>query len=1237
MRWPWWTAMGCLLLVCGASANAATEPDPMPAATDRPWQIESFATPAGLANQRVYDIAFETNGKVWLAAGDGLRSFDGYRWRTYGLNEGLPNRFIRAVLVAHNGELWVGSNAGAGVFDPAQNRYDPRGSEQGLPNASVRHISEDPDGSLWFCCDQWPDTSVKPGGLARYQAGRWEIFNRRHGLPMDYVIGYFRDSTGRQFAMTPQGWVQRQPGGNWALPVNPGYEAESMVDHMAEAPGGALFAQGEQHLLMLAYGAWRTLASNTVLVNATREGEIVALVHDPSREMVWFGLWNGQEFVRASSPTACPPGARYYKLAQAPDGSVWCVGYGIVLRWSHGAGAWQSYPHLPKPVGQDRQGRIWFAGESDVWWHAEGRFGHMTQLSDFYGVDRDGAVLGKAADDGRLVIARAEQPDQLEPARCEIEKVVFAVNDSTGRLWLLGTNAAGTAILAHREGKDWTILTAPELKGKRIFAVRPDQQGGLWVMLLREKQAGYEVAHALEQRLEWIDLGPNRPTIPYPTFVEAAGMQWLQGYFGLYQRPLQAGAAWQKVTGLPASGFSELNAGRDEVLASYQGGADTESGCALYANGRWQYRTGIFDRSDYSPDRQRLYLATRGGVYLRRTRGTLDLEYLPLPDDVFANSIFEGENGTLWIGTSEGVFHYQPSPEPPGTTIDNPLNDVPEGAGLPVQFGGIKRFVAATPPMAFRYSWRFDRDPWSRFEPSSGKPLPTAGLAPGRHLLEVRARDVSGNIAPEQAVLAFTVSSMPLQDRSWFPWTVGGLALLFVFLAWLSIVRSRQSAQRNAALQAEITERRRAEAELQKTHDELEHRVADRTKELSSAYESLVKETTERKLAEEGRRQLEEQLRQAQKMKAIGTLAGGIAHDFNNILTVIIPCTHLALEDAGANQGVRENLQQVLLAADRAKNLVQQILAFSRQQKQQRHIVEIDPIVKETHKLLRSALPATIQIVYEAERNLPPVLADSTQIHQVLMNLCANAEHALRGRQGQIEIRLHAVTVDEPFARSHPDLRPGLYVRLSVSDNGNGMTDDVQKRIFDPFFTTKVPGEGTGLGLSVVHGIVKDHEGTILVRSQPGAGSTFEIYLPARIDAVADEIAPTTDGPRGKGEHILLVDDDVAVTRAISKTLEQAGYRVTAHTQPQAALDEFRFSPQAFDLVITDLSMPGLTGLQVSQQMLRLRPALPIMLVTGFGGEWEQGSLDNAGIRKVVIKPFHPQSILWLVHDVLHP
>jgi len=1209
----------------------------MPAATDRPWQVESFVAPAGLANQRVYDIAFETNGKVWLAVGDGLRSFDGYRWRTYGLNEGLPSRFIRSVLVARNGELWVGSDAGAGVFDAEHNRYETRGSEQGLPNSSVRRIVEDPDGSVWFCCDQWPDTSVNPGGLARYQAGQWEVFNRQRGLPVDYVLGYFRDSSGRQFAMTQHGWVQRQSGVDWSLPPNRGFEADNMVRFMAESPAGTLFAQGERYLLMLANGAWRIVADNSVLVTATREGEIVALLQDKSRGMVWFGVWNGREFVRASSPTACPPGARYYKLAQAPDGSVWCTGYGTVLRWSHGASAWQSYPSLQKPVGQDPKGRIWFAGESEVWWWEQGRFRRMAQLRSFHGIDRDGAVLGVAASDGRLALVRAEQPDQLEPVQCGIEKVLFVMNDSTGRLWLLGTDAAGTGLLAHREGNGWKILTDPGLKGKQISAVQPDRQGGLWVVLLRENQVGYDIVHAQEDRMDWINLGPNRPPIPYPNFVEVAAQQWILGYSGLYRRSLKAGDPWQKITSFPPWGFSQMNVGLDELVIGYQGGPSGESGCALYTNGKWQSRTGYFDHVDYSPDFQRLYLAARGGVYIRRTHGTLDLEYLPLPDDVFVSSVVEGSNGTLWIGTSDGVFHYRPTTEPPATTIANPVNDVREDAGLPVQFGGIKRFAVATPPTAFHYSWRFDRNPWSRFEPSTGKSLPTAGLAPGRHILEVRARDAGGMVAPEPAILAFTISSTPLQDRSWFPWTVGGFVLLLVYLGWLSIARSRQSAQRNAALQAEITERRRAEAELQKTHAELEHRVADRTKELSSAYESLVKETTERKLAEESRRQLEEQLRQAQKMKAIGTLAGGIAHDFNNILTVIIPCTHLALEDAGANQGVRENLQQVLLAADRAKNLVQQILAFSRQQKQQRHIVEIDPIVKETHKLLRSALPATLQIVYEAEPNLPPVLADSTQIHQVLMNLCSNAEHALRGRQGRIEIRLNAVTVDEPFARSHPDLRPGPHVRLSVSDNGSGMTEDVQKRIFDPFFTTKVPGEGTGLGLSVVHGIVKDHEGTILVRSQPGAGSTFEIYLPARIMEVADAIAPTNAGPRGTGEHILLVDDDAAVTRAISKTLEQAGYRVTAHTQPQTALDEFRFSPQAFDLVITDLSMPGLTGLQVSQQMLRLRPGLPIMLVTGFGGEWEQGTLENAGIRKVVIKPFHPQSILWLVHDVLNP
>jgi signal transduction histidine kinase len=504
--------------------------------------------------------------------------------------------------------------------------------------------------------------------------------------------------------------------------------------------------------------------------------------------------------------------------------------------------------------------------------------------------------------------------------------------------------------------------------------------------------------------------------------------------------------------------------------------------------------------------------------------------------------------------------------------------------------------------------------------------------------LTVCSSGVAGTVAGfgcTPAALALAPPSAPLQEEMWFLPAVGAIGLLICFLTWLGITRSRQSVQRNAALQAEIGERRRAEAQLQKTYDELEQRVAERTKELSTAYESLVKEIAERKQAEETRRQLEEQLRQAQKMKAIGTLAGGIAHDFNNILTVIIPCTHLALEDAGDNPSVRENLQQVLLAADRARHLVQQILAFSRQQKQERGVIDLEPIVKESHKLLRSALPSTIQIVYHAEPGLPPVLADPTQILQVVMNLCSNAEHALRGRQGCIEIKLDSVAIDEAYAQRHPDLRPGRYTRLSVHDNGTGMTEDIQKRIFDPFFTTKAPGEGTGLGLSVVHGIVKDHEGAILVHSQPGEGTTFEVHLPAQMADTVPEIALTTSGPRGRGEHILLVDDEAPVTRALSKTLEQAGYHVTAHTQPQTALEEFRFAPQTFDLVITDLTMPGLTGLQFSQQVQRIRPDLPIMLVTGFGGEWEQQNLESLGIRKVVIKPFHPQAILWLVHDVL--
>ncbi|MBE9582060.1 MAG: PAS domain S-box protein [Proteobacteria bacterium] len=367
------------------------------------------------------------------------------------------------------------------------------------------------------------------------------------------------------------------------------------------------------------------------------------------------------------------------------------------------------------------------------------------------------------------------------------------------------------------------------------------------------------------------------------------------------------------------------------------------------------------------------------------------------------------------------------------------------------------------------------------------------------------------------------------------------------------------------------------------------------------------------------KKRLKSQLRQAQKLEAIGTLAGGIAHDFNNILTPIIVQTELALLNVEDDRDLRFNLDEVLKAGHRAKDLVKQILAFSRQTEQQRILLQLSPIVKEVLKLLRSSLPTTIEIRKDIKTDSGRVLADPTHIHQILMNLCTNAAHAMRKRGGVLEVSLADMELDGDAAAKHPDLKSGPYARLTVSDSGRGIDPEVVKRIFDPFFTTKDRSEGTGMGLAVVHGIVKNYGGAITVDSEPEKGTTFHVYFPrAEEEEVAPGVEPAAPPPTGN-ERILLVDDEKIVVDPLKLMLERLGYQVVARTNSIEALEAFRAEPDSFDLVITDQTMPNMTGKELAQELTRIRPDIPTVLCTGLSEQiTEEEAID---ISEYVMKP----------------
>ena len=400
---------------------------------------------------------------------------------------------------------------------------------------------------------------------------------------------------------------------------------------------------------------------------------------------------------------------------------------------------------------------------------------------------------------------------------------------------------------------------------------------------------------------------------------------------------------------------------------------------------------------------------------------------------------------------------------------------------------------------------------------------------------------------------------------------------------------------------------------------------------LAQAFDKMAEDLARR---EAEKQQLEMQLRQTQKMEAIGTLAGGIAHDFNNILGIISGYTELARLDAPEGSRSQKCLKEIFTASLRARDLVQQILTFSRQGANEPKPLQVGFIIKEVMKMLRAPLPSTIEVKYFVPRNLPAVLADSTQIHQVVMNLCTNAGHAMREKGGVLEVSLGEVMVDETMAARIPDLMPGKYQKLKVGDTGHGMSPEVMEKIFDPFFSTKGPGEGTGLGLSVVHGIVKKHGGGIEVFSKPGQGTTFEVYFPSLEEMNSGYNDEAVKLPTGT-ERILLVDDETAMVEMGQQMLESLGYKVTSRTSSLEALRAFQTHPDRFDLVITDMTMPRLTGAELAREVLKLRPDMPIILCTGFSDRIQEETAKSIGVREFVLKPVILRDIAPIIRRVL--
>ncbi|MFC1892260.1 PAS domain S-box protein, partial [Thermodesulfobacteriota bacterium] len=381
-------------------------------------------------------------------------------------------------------------------------------------------------------------------------------------------------------------------------------------------------------------------------------------------------------------------------------------------------------------------------------------------------------------------------------------------------------------------------------------------------------------------------------------------------------------------------------------------------------------------------------------------------------------------------------------------------------------------------------------------------------------------------------------------------------------------------------------------------------------------------------------KKLEDRLQQAQKMESIGTLAGGIAHDFNNILSPIMIHSELAMMDLPPDSPIQQSLKEIFKAGERATDLVGQILTFSRKGKGKRVAIKIIPILKEVLKMLRASIPTTIDIKQNLETKSDTILADPTQIHQIMLNLGSNATHAMRDNGGILKVSLVQEDLDSEAVARYSTLTPGSYLKLTVSDTGSGIDDGIIQKIFEPYFTTKGVGEGTGMGLAMVHGIVKSYGGDIIVESELGKGTTFAVYLPKIEAGVLPVEESVVEFPKGN-ERILLIDDEKSMIDALQPMLESLGYKVTARTSSIEALEAFRNNPEGFDLVITDMTMPNMTGKDLAKEIMLIRSGMPIILCTGFSEQIDGEKAKAMGISSFLMKPIRMHDIANTLREVL--
>ncbi|HYE30460.1 MAG TPA: PAS domain-containing protein [Methylomirabilota bacterium] len=766
---------------------------------DSPWRIRSFTEDAGLTRRNVFGAAFEPNGNIWVAGSDAVYFSDGYSWKRYTTADGLPTDFIRSVYVARDGVVWVGTAKGLAIFK--QGKFQAFGAVSDLAGPSVRRIAEDPDGTMWFCSDRWPDPSL-PGGITSFKQGKWRKHTTADGLPSDHVLNYFRSSNGRQYALTTKG-AARRDGDRWIPLGAPGIPRGEEAWEMAESPKWGLFLQTQNHLLRWNGSQWEQQPRPLSPLMVTRSGDL--LTFQGGAEGTHFLQWDGKQFKQVA---LIPRTFTYAEaVVEAPDGGVWALGYNNLVRWSRRGAEWTEYRNLPLPSLVDSKDRVWLTGE-EASLVFDGEKAEWTPVLKKNVVSSPSGVLWGWTADG-VVTALNSTTNVYGPSQTGVESAERLLINDSGNPWLIGKNKEGQVVISRFENQAWQPQFAPELEGKNVMEIHPDLKGGFWFITGPMPR---ELIHINGSAVRH-EISLDFTTHADPRFAVSKEGLWMFGNFGLY-RLNESLSVWEKIPNIRNNIFAAL-VHSNSICFLFDGNTGGRSGYLSYRNG--QFTPVYTDVSEFSAALSggHLLISEGRGLTMLDAATHARLQHLTLPIEAGILSVVRRANGELWLGCNNGsTLRYRSDELPPSTQVVRSQRTVEHGGRLRAEIHATQRYRPRQLVAEYKFSWRFDNGPWSAFAAFPSEGFPVDNLAPGKHVLEVRARDEGLHVDPNAARIEFTVLPLPLQSRPWFWAAASGFMLLLVGSTLVAVRRAEAHKAANRALRAEMEQREAAQRAL---------------------------------------------------------------------------------------------------------------------------------------------------------------------------------------------------------------------------------------------------------------------------------------------------------------------------------------------------------------------------------------------------------------------------------------